>query len=321
MQYCNFGTILPKIITEKRIFFQIMPDKPNNRKKLFIAQPHGFCNGVRRALKCVEDLLPEYAGRVYVYNEIVHNSFVVNKLKNSGVSFTQNLDAIPPDSIVVWSAHGIPPQLAAEAREKNLQTVDATCPLVQKVHDLAREHSAAGDVVIFIGHQNHPETVGVLGCGNILPVSTIEDCRKLPELSPEQKVTVLTQTTLCWGDVEKIIGKLKERYKNLHLLSGICYATSERQQAVKELIKNFHAEYILVIGSPNSSNSRRLCETAKNCGAQARLIDDPQEIAALEFANVERLGLTAGASAPETLLEQAVNILKEKHGFDLYEVQ
>ncbi len=297
-----------------------MPDKPNNRKKLFIAQPHGFCNGVRRALKCVQDLLPEHAGKVYVYNEIVHNTFVVNKLKNSGVNFTQSLDAIPPDSIVVWSAHGIPPQLAAEAQAKNLQTVDATCPLVKKVHDLAREHSTAGDVVIFIGHKNHPETVGVLGCGNILPVSTIEDCQKLPEIAPDQKVTVLTQTTLCRSDVENIIGKLKERYKNLHLLSGICYATSERQQAVRELIKNHNAESVLVIGSPNSSNSRRLCETAENCGVQAQLIDDPREIAALEFANVERLGLTAGASAPEILLEQAVNILKEKHGFDLYEV-
>ena len=297
-----------------------MPDKPNNRKKLFIAQPHGFCNGVRRALKCVQDLLPEHAGKVYVYNEIVHNTFVVNKLRNSGVNFTQSLDAIPPDSIVVWSAHGIPPQLAAEAQAKNLQTVDATCPLVQKLHDLAGEHSTAGDVVIFIGHKNHPETVGVLGCGDIRLVSTIEDCQKLPELSPEQKVTVLTQTTLCRSDVENIIGKLKEHYKNLHLLSGICYATSERQQAVRELIKNHNAESVLVIGSPNSSNSRRLCETAENCGVQAQLIDDPREIAALEFANVERLGLTAGASAPEILLEQAVNILKEKHGFDLCEV-
>ena len=133
-------------------------------------------------------------------------------------------------------------------------------------------------------------------------------------------MTVLTQTTLCRSDVENIIGTLRERYKNLHLLSGICYATSERQQAVRELIKNHNAESVLVIGSPNSSNSRRLCETAENCGVQAQLIDDPREIAALEFANVERLGLTAGASAPEILLEQAVNILKEKHGFDLYEV-
>ena len=297
-----------------------MPDKPNNRKKLFIAQPHGFCNGVRRALKCVQDLLPEHAGKVYVYNEIVHNTFVVNELKNSGVKFTKDLDAIPPGGIVVWSAHGIPPQLAAEAQAKNLQTVDATCPLVQKLHDLAGEHSAAGDVVIFIGHKNHPETVGVLGCGNILPVSTIEDCQKLPEIAPDQKVTVLTQTTLCRSDVENIIGKLKERYKNLHLLSGICYATSERQQAVRELIKNHNAESVLVIGSPNSSNSRRLCEAAKSCGAQAQLIDDPQEIAALELADIERLGLTAGASAPEILLEHALNILKEKHGFDLCEV-
>ncbi|MBO5923197.1 MAG: 4-hydroxy-3-methylbut-2-enyl diphosphate reductase [Lentisphaeria bacterium] len=287
-------------------------------KKLFIARVHGFCNGVQRALKCVYDLLPEQANKVYVYNEIVHNSFVVNELKSHGVQFTKDLDLIPPHSTVVWSAHGVPPQLVESARQKQLVCVDATCPLVQKVHDLAKQHSAAGNAVIFIGHKNHPETVGVIGCGDIIPVSTPEDCETLPAFAPERKVTVLTQTTLCWEDVEKIIDKLRERYPALELLSGICYATGERQSAVKELVEKYGTEHILVIGSPNSSNSRRLCETAEKCGATAQLIDAPQEIAALDLSHVKKLGITAGASAPEILLEQAISILKEQHNFDLY---
>lgn len=291
----------------------------DNSKKLFVARVHGFCNGVQRALKCVQDLLPEHSGKLYVYNEIVHNSFVVNSLKNKGVKFTKDLSQIPPHSTVVWSAHGVPPQLVEEAQLKQLVCVDATCPLVQKVHDLAKQHSAAGNAVIFIGHKNHPETVGVLGCGDIALVSTLEDCENLPDIAPERKVTVLTQTTLCREDVEKIIRRLEERYPALELLSGICYATSERQQAVKELVEKYKVSHILVVGSPNSSNSRRLCETAEKCGADAQLIDDPAEIAALDFSHVKNLGITAGASAPEILLEQALTILQKQHKFDLFE--
>ena len=267
----------------------------------------------------MHDLLPEHAGKLYVYNEIVHNSFVVNELKNKGVNFAKSLSQIPPYSTVVWSAHGVPPELVEAAHVKNLDCVDATCPLVQKVHDLAKQHSAAGNAVIFIGHKNHPETVGVLGCGNIMLVSSLEDCNNLPEITSGRKVTVLTQTTLCREDVEKIINCLEKQYPNLELLSGICYATSERQQAVKALVQQHKTEYVLVIGSPNSSNSRRLCETAQNCGASAELIDDPQEIAALDLKHVKRLGITAGASAPEILLEQAVEILQKQHNFYLCE--
>ena len=288
-------------------------------KKLFTARVCGFCNGVQRALKCVHDLLPEHAGKVYVYNEIVHNSFVVNELKKQGVQFTHNLAQIPPHNIIVWSAHGVPPQLIEEAHQKQLVCVDATCPLVQKVHDLAKKHSADGNAVLFIGHKNHPETVGVLGCGDIIPISSLEDCDKLPDIAQDRKVTVLTQTTLCREDVEEIIDKLKKRYPALELLSGICYATSERQTAVRELVQYHGAEHILVIGSPNSSNSRRLCETAEKCGVSAQLIDDPQEIADLDLSAIKTIGITAGASAPEILLKQAIDILKNQHNFDLYE--
>ena len=296
-----------------------MPETVNNRKKLFIAPVHGFCNGVRRALKCVQDLLPEHAGKLYVYNEIVHNNFVINKLKEQQVKFANDLEQIPPGSTVVWSAHGVPPQLVKAAQAKQLHCVDATCPLVQKLHDLAGKHSADGDAVIFIGHKNHPETVGVLGCGNITLISNAGECRSLPEFAPGQKVTVLTQTTLCGEDVEKIIAELRKRYPALELLSSICYATGERQQAVKELVNKYRAEHVLVIGSPNSSNSRRLCETAEKCGASAQLIDDPQEIAGLDFSNITRLGITAGASAPEELLTRALEILQKQHNLKLCE--
>ena len=296
-----------------------MANTCNNGKKLFIARIHGFCNGVQRALKCVHDLLPEHGGKLYVYNEIVHNSFVVNELRSKGVQFVSDILQIPPHSTVVWSAHGVPPQLLEAAALKNLDCVDATCPLVQKVHDLAKQHSAAGHVVIFIGHEKHPETVGVLGCGNIILVSSAEDCKKLPDFGSERKVIVLSQTTLCAEDVENIIGCLKEKYPALELLSGICYATGERQQAVRELVAKYHTEHILVIGSPNSSNSRRLCEIAGKCGATAQLIDDPEDISDLDLSRVNNLGITAGASAPDVLLQRALDILQDKHGFKLYE--
>ena len=293
----------------------------NNRKKLFIAPVHGFCNGVRRALKCVHDLLPEQAGNLYVYNEIVHNTFVVNELKRSQVKFTCDLEEIPSGSTVVWSAHGVPPQLVKAACDKHLQCVDATCPLVQKLHDIAAEHSGAGDMVIFIGHRNHPETVGVLGCGDITLVSTAGECKDLPEIAADRKVIVLTQTTLCSEDVENITAELRKRYPALELISSICYATGERQQAVKELVNKYHAEHVIVIGSSNSSNSRRLCETAEKCGITAQLIDDPQEIRNLDLNAISSLGITAGASAPEELLMQAVEILQKQHNFELCKEQ
>ena len=288
-----------------------------NIRKLFIAEPHGFCNGVRNALECVENLLRDLPenGRIYVYNEIVHNSFIVNKLKSRNVQFVHSLDDVPAGSAVVWSAHGVAPALEAAARAKGLMIEDATCPRVQKLHLLAMQHCQNNDAVIFAGHRNHPETVGVMGCGNIYCVSSVEDCDLLPDFPPEQRVVMLTQTTWCRSEVEKLAEVLKKRFPQLEQIADICYATSERQQAVLDLIRLKNIDQLLVIGSPHSSNSQRLCETARRYDVPALLIDDPESIRQMNFDQTEALGITAGASAPELLLEKALEILTTQHNF------
>ncbi len=292
-------------------------------KRIFIASPHGFCNGVKRAVECVENILQQQSAdgkAVYVYNHIVHNSFVVNSLSKRGVIFVSALDEIPSGSKVVWSAHGIPPEIERQARKRGLETVDATCPLVKKLHHLALKHIDSGHTVIFIGHANHPETVGVVGCGNIFCIAPDAENVQLPDFPAGKKISVLTQTTLCREDVEKTVQMLKNRYPGqLSIISDICYATAERQQAVKELIELYNIEKLLVIGSPSSSNSRRLCDTAEHCNVPAQLVDDPQEIFAMQFDGCMRLGLTSGASAPEILMNKALDILQEKHHFKIYE--
>ena len=288
-------------------------------RKLFIASSHGFCNGVRRALECVEELLKSPSGKqpVYIYNEIVHNSFIVNDLKSRGVGFVHSLDEIPDNSVVVWSAHGVPPQLEAAAAARGLQTVDATCPLVKKVHNSAQAHSQAGDAVIFIGHAKHPETVGVLGCGDIYCVGSVEDCAALPDFEPSRKIVILTQTTWYSEDIARIIEVLKKRYGSLEMASGICYATTERQKAVRDLLETDGIQALIVIGSPNSSNSNRLCDVARSHNAEAFLVDDPQELCSMDLEKFSRIGITAGASAPENLLKQAVEILTSTHNYTL----
>ena len=284
-------------------------------RQLFIAEVHGFCNGVRRALKTVERLLSEErSGKVYVFNEIVHNNFVVNELKKRNVQFVRTLDDVPPDATLVWSAHGVPPELKKQASARHIHSVDATCPLVQKVQDLAAEHTAAGHAVIFIGHRSHPETVGVMGCGKVYGVSNADDIADLPDFA-NQNITVLTQTTLCAVEVANLLEMLKKRYADLQIFSGICYATGERQQAVRDLIDRKHIDTLLVIGSPRSSNSNRLCEVARSMGVTAYLVDDPSDIKNMDFPDNCRLGITAGASAPEILLNKACSILIEKHKF------
>ena len=285
------------------------------QRQLFVAEVHGFCNGVRRALDTVEKLLTADNGsKVCVFNEIVHNNFVVDSLKKRGVSFVQSLNEVPPGATLVWSAHGVPPELKKEAEKHNISTVDATCPLVQKVQNLAAERTAAGEAVIFIGHRNHPETEGVMGCGKVHCVSNENEITQLPEFAG-QNVAVLTQTTLCADEVKNLLEMLKKRYAALQVFSGICYATGERQQAVRDLIGQKNIDTLLVIGSPRSSNSNRLCDTARQYNIEAILVDDPAELEKIAFDNISRLGLTAGASAPEILLDKARKILIEKHNF------
>lgn len=287
------------------------------QRQLFVAEVHGFCNGVRRALDTVEKLLTADNGsKVCVFNEIVHNNFVVDSLKKRGVSFVQSLDEVPPGATLVWSAHGVPPELKKEAEKHNISTVDATCPLVQKVHNLAAERTAAGEEVIFIGHRNHPETVGVMGCGKVRCVSNETDIAELPDLAC-RRVAVLTQTTLCANEVENLLELLKKRYAALQVFSGICYATGERQQAVRDLIGQKNIDTLLVIGSPRSSNSNRLCEVARKQGIEAHLVDAPDDIKQMDFPEKCRVGITAGASAPEILMESACNILINEHNFEL----
>lgn len=292
-----------------------MDKSVSSEKKLFVADPHGFCNGVKRALKIVEDLLEQGAVDIYIYNDIVHNSFVVNGLKERGVKFVTTLDEPAPGSHIVWSAHGVSPELEALARSRALQITDATCPLVSRVHELAKQYLQAGARVIFAGHAGHPETEGVLGCGNIDLVGREEDCEKLPELSDRKKTVMLTQTTWCQEDVEKIIRALQKRFPDIEYISNICYATSERQQAVRTLIGQHKVEYLVVIGSAHSSNARRLCEVAQSCGSRGILINDPGEIRQLDLTEVARIGITAGASTPEILLEKAIKILNDM-GFE-----
>lgn len=287
------------------------------QRQLFVAEVHGFCNGVRRALDTVEKLLTADNGsKVCVFNEIVHNNFVVDSLKKRGVSFVQSLDEVPPGATLVWSAHGVPPELKREAEKHNISTVDATCPLVQKVQNLAAERTAAGEEVIFIGHRNHPETVGVMGCGKVHCVSNETDIAELPDFAC-RRVAVLTQTTLCANEVENLLELLKKRYAALQVFSGICYATGERQQAVRDLIGQKNIDTLLVIGSPRSSNSNRLCEVARKQGIEAYLVDAPDDIKQMDFPEKCRVGITAGASAPEILMESACNILINEHNFEL----
>ena len=287
------------------------------QRQLFVAEVHGFCNGVRRALDTVEKLLTADNGsKVCVFNEIVHNNFVVDSLKKRGVSFVQSLDEVPPGATLVWSAHGVPPELKREAEKHNISTVDATCPLVQKVQNLAAERTAAGEEVIFIGHRNHPETVGVMGCGKVRCVSNETDIAELPDFAC-RRVAVLTQTTLCADEVKNLLEMLKKRYAALQVFSGICYATGERQQAVRDLIGQKNIDTLLVIGSPRSSNSNRLCEVARKQGIEAYLVDAPDDIKQMDFPEKCRVGITAGASAPEILMESACNILINEHNFEL----
>lgn len=321
MQKSYFVVLLHRAAVIFNFYFDKMTRQNIPEKNLFIASKLGFCNGVRRALDIVEKILQQNCGgqTIYIYNEIVHNSFVVNSLKQRGIKFAYSLDEIPDHSRIIWSAHGVPPELEQRARARNLIIEDATCPLVKRLHDLASYHSSRGDTVIFIGHAGHPETVGVLGCGNIHCVSTPADCLALPDFSAEKPIVVLTQTTWCKSEIDDLLAVLQQRFPQLTLAGGICYATSERQQAVRELVEKHDIELLIVIGSPKSSNSNRLCDVAKGCGVSAILADDPEELRELDLKSISRLGITAGASAPEILLERALKILTEKHNFKLFE--
>ncbi len=281
--------------------------------QLLIAAPRGFCAGVDRAIEIVERALGKYGAPVYVRHEIVHNRYVVDALKAKGAVFVEELDEVPDDAPVVFSAHGVPKAVPAEAQRRNLLYVDATCPLVSKVHRQAERQIEKGQHILFIGHAGHPEVIGTMGQvpeGRITLVETVEDVAALP-FSAADDLSFLSQTTLSVDDTHEIVEALKARFPQIVApkADDICYATSNRQAAVKQIASG--SDLVLVIGAPNSSNSVRLVEVAERMGTDARLIQRAAEIDPEWLDGVGTVGLTAGASAPEKLVREVVDRLSE----------
>ncbi len=289
------------------------PEKP--ALELLIAAPRGFCAGVDRAIRIVELAIEKHGAPVFVRHEIVHNKFVVDSLKAKGAVFVEELDEVPDGAPVVFSAHGVPKSVPANAESRGLDYLDATCPLVSKVHRQAERLVMAGRHIVFIGHAGHPEVVGTFGQvaeGTMTLVETVEDVARLSVPDPTN-VAFLTQTTLSVDDTADIVAALQDKYPAMQPPRGedICYATSNRQAAVKAIAASCDA--MLVIGAPNSSNSVRLVEVAEREGISARLI---QRAADLDWAfldGVGTLGITAGASAPELLVRELVARLAERY--------
>lgn len=288
-----------------------MTDKPS--LELLIAAPRGFCAGVDRAIRIVELAIEKHGAPVYVRHEIVHNKFVVDTLKAKGAIFVEELDQVPDGAPVVFSAHGVPKVVPQEASERGLDWLDATCPLVSKVHRQAERQVEAGRHILFVGHKGHPEVIGTMGQvpeGSITLVETIEDVAKL-SFGPEQPLSFLTQTTLSVDDTADIVAALRAKFPHIvgPRAEDICYATSNRQAAVKAIAGE--CDLLLVIGAPNSSNSLRLVEVAERMGTRARLIQRANEIDPAWLDGVGTLGLTAGASAPELLVREVVQKIGE----------
>ncbi len=276
---------------------------------LYLAAPRGFCAGVDRAIKIVEMALQKWGAPVYVRHEIVHNKYVVDALRDQGAVFVEELDECPDDRPVIFSAHGVPKSVPAAAQARQMVYVDATCPLVSKVHIEAERHHANGLQMVMIGHEGHPETVGTMGQlppGEVMLVETVADVAQITPRDPE-KLAFITQTTLSVDDTADIVAALQARFPAIvgpHK-EDICYATTNRQAAVKEIAPRIDA--LMVIGAPNSSNSRRLVEVGRAAGCPyAQLIQRADDIDWRALDGIRTLGLTAGASAPEVLVEEVI---------------
>jgi 4-hydroxy-3-methylbut-2-en-1-yl diphosphate reductase len=283
--------------------------------KIILANPRGFCAGVNMAIDVVDQVLQLKGPPVYVYHEIVHNRHVVDDFRTRGVTFIDHIDEVPEGGVVVYSAHGISPEIRNQARERRLQEVDATCPLVTKVHLEVLRFAKEGFTIIFIGHRKHDEAVGTVGEApeSIVVVESPEEVERLQVPDPD-KVAYVTQTTLSMYDAYRIIAALKQKFPNIKAppKEDICYATTNRQNAVTEMGRD--VDLVLVIGSKNSSNSQRLVETARQMGKDAYLIDDQSELDPRWLAGREAVFVTAGASAPERLVEALLERLKRDFG-------
>ncbi len=290
---------------------------PNSNKiQIVLANPHGFCAGVDRAIDIVDRAIELFGAPIYVKHEVVHNKFVVDELRDKGAVFVEELNEIPDDSIVIFSAHGVSQAVRAEAKQRDLKVFDATCPLVTKVHMEVTRFSKAGHECILIGHEGHPEVEGTMGQfdasqgGQMYLVEDVDDVNDLVIDNPDH-LSYVTQTTLSMDDTANVIDALRKRFPNIHgpKKDDICYATQNRQDAVKKLAQE--TDIVLVVGSPNSSNSNRLKEVAERIGTTAYLIDNETEIDQEWLKGKKTIGLTAGASAPAELVENVIVKLRE----------
>jgi 4-hydroxy-3-methylbut-2-enyl diphosphate reductase len=295
--------------------------------KVYLATPRGFCAGVDRAIQIVERAIERYGAPVYVRHEIVHNKHVVDRLKDLGAVFVKELDQCPPDRPVVFSAHGVPKSVPANARDRKMFFLDATCPLVSKVHVEAERHHDEGREIILIGHAGHPEVIGTMGQlpeGTVKLIETVEQARAFMPADPDN-LAFVTQTTLSVDDTAEIVGALKARFPQIKVphKEDICYATTNRQEAVKQVSAD--CDLVLVIGSAKSSNSQRLVEVALRAGAKAAyLVDDASHVDWAWFTKengdpVEVLGISAGASAPENLIEALVAAVSARFDAEVIE--
>ncbi len=282
--------------------------KDNKSLKIILAQPRGFCAGVERAIEIVEKALQIYGPPVYVRHEIVHNKRVVNNLSSKGAIFVQELDQIPEGAVTVFSAHGVAQRVEDTAKFRNLPVLDATCPLVAKVHKEGQRYSKDGFEVILIGHEGHPEVEGTMGriSGPVYLVSNTEDVKKLKVKNPN-KLSYVSQTTLSVDDTRDIIKALQERFPNIigPDVKDICYATQNRQSAVRDLVKN--VDLVLVVGARNSSNSNRLKDIGSESGVNTYLIETADDMLTEWFSNVKSVGITSGASTPDELVKEVID--------------
>jgi 4-hydroxy-3-methylbut-2-en-1-yl diphosphate reductase len=304
-----------------------MPLKPiaanhGPEKKVYLLKPRGFCAGVVRAIDVVKIALDVYGPPVYVRKEIVHNKHVVEELRESGAIFVEEVEEVPEGARAIFSAHGVAPEVRRDAARRNLQGIDATCPLVTKVHLEAVRFAQDGYSIVLIGHSHHDEVIGTLGEApdSSYLVETVEDVNRL-QLPNPARVRYLTQTTLSLDETRDIIVRLKERFP---LIQGppaqdICYATENRQMAVKAVAE--HCDLLLVVGSQNSSNSKRLVEVSANSGVRAYLVNDYEEVDIAWLSGVRNVAVTAGASAPENLVEELVGFLRDQGFHRLEEVE
>ncbi|HXV05829.1 MAG TPA: 4-hydroxy-3-methylbut-2-enyl diphosphate reductase [Solirubrobacterales bacterium] len=295
---------------------------PIGPRRVLLAAPRGYCAGVDRAVQTVERALDRYGAPVYVRKEIVHNKHVVAELAKRGAIFVEEESEVPKGELVVFSAHGVAPAVHDNAAARRLRTIDATCPLVTKVHVEARRFAAEGYTIVLIGHEGHEEVEGTTGeaPGSIVLVQTAEEVERL-EVSDPERVAFITQTTLSLDETAEIIAALRARFPAIvsSKSDDICYATTNRQIAVKQLARE--CELVLVIGSTNSSNSNRLVEVAREHGADSHLIDNHTQVQGEWLEGVETVGITSGASAPEELVERLVEFFRERGAEDVSELR